>query len=76
MDKEKFLKYLEQEEISIDVENFNIDNTFSDNGIDSLDIFAILLRIEDDLGVKVPDSELDGINTIKELIEHVNKKIN
>lgn len=76
MDKEKFLKYLEQEEISIDVENFNIDNTFSDNGIDSLDIFAILLRIEDDLGIKVPDSELDGINTIKELIEHVNKKIN
>jgi len=75
MDVKKFIEYLNQEDINYDVDGFNSNNSFSDNGIDSLDIFTVLLKIEDDLGIKVPDSDLDNINTVDELITYINDKL-
>lgn len=69
-----FMDLLEQEEILFNPSGINEMETFSENGIDSLDLFAVLLKIEDALGVKVPDEDLNEIETPKALFDYINSK--
>ena len=69
-----FMDLLEQEEILFNPSGINETETFSENGIDSLDLFAVLLKIEDALGVKVPDEDLNDIETPKALFDYINSK--
>ena len=50
--------------------------TFSDNGIDSLDLFALLSVLDEEYNVSIEDDELSLIRTPGELLEFANKKIN
>ena len=57
--------------------NLNLDpaKTFSQNNIDSLDVFSWLAAIEEKHGVSVSDDEFPLIRTPDDLVEFINKKI-
>lgn len=42
-----------------------------DLGADSLDIIELVLYVEEEFGVEIPDEVSDGILTVKDLIEAV-----
>ena len=49
------------------------DNTkFSDFGVDSLDMFSILLAIEESYGIKIPDADAEKMNSIVEIATQLN----
>jgi len=45
-----------------------------DQGFDSLDMFSIILQIQERFAMEIPDSDLDKLDTINGLIEYVNKR--
>jgi len=42
-----------------------------DLGADSLDILQLLMRIEDDYGVTIPDEELATFNTVADVVKYL-----
>ncbi|MGW3290677.1 acyl carrier protein [Streptomyces sp. NPDC001002] len=50
-------------------------STFSDLGLDSLAVYEVVTRIQDERGVTVPDEDLDGLNTPRLLVDFVNRRL-
>jgi acyl carrier protein len=47
---------------------FDPDKSFEENGIDSLDVMTVLLAVEERLGIKLRDEEVDGIRSARDLV--------
>lgn len=46
-------------------------NIAKDLGADSLDVVELLMSIEDEFEVEIPDEEIENIKTIGELVEYI-----
>ena len=46
-------------------------NIATDLGADSLDVVEILMSIEDEFDIEIPDSEIENIRTIGELVDYI-----
>ncbi len=45
-----------------------------DLGADSLDILQLLMRVEDDYGIVIPDQELAGFKTVADVVAFLDKQ--
>ncbi len=45
-----------------------------DLGADSLDILQLLMRVEDDYGIVIPDQELAGFKTVADVVNFLDKQ--
>lgn len=45
--------------------------TFESVGVDSLDTFTILLSVEENFGVTIPEERVEELNTIAKLVEYL-----
>lgn len=50
-------------------------NVHDDLGADSLDAVEIIMDCENDFGIRIPDDESEGIETVKDLIDLVEKTL-
>ena len=46
-------------------------NIAEDLGADSLDVVDILMSIEDEFEIEVPDEEIENIRTVGELVDYI-----
>jgi len=42
-----------------------------DLGADSLDVVELLMAIEDEFGVEIPDDEIENIKTVDDLVKYI-----
>ncbi len=61
---------------AVDTEIKDADKFDDDLGLDSLDVIEILLWIESELDVEVPDVDLHMIDTVGQLVDYVEKLVN
>ncbi len=47
----------------------------SDQGIDSLGVFNILLVLGEKYGIEIPDSDVDQLTTIAVMIDYLNRRL-
>ncbi len=45
-----------------------------EQGIDSLDVVNVYLLLEEKFDVKIPDEDLDKVQTIDSIVEYINNK--
>ena len=57
--------------VKSDMENFDADKTFEDNGIDSLDTYTILLALEEKTGVPLEEVDLETVNTARSVQAYI-----
>ncbi len=50
-----------------------IDSTFEELGIDSLDGVNILFALESEFGIDIPDEGVQGIRTVRQMVEALDK---
>lgn len=56
--------------LGMDPEEIELDMTFlSDLGADSLDIYQIVMGVEDELGITIPADKIEKISTVREAVE-------
>jgi len=55
--------------------HFDGDTTFKDLDADSLDRVQILVALEEEFEIEIPDDEITGITNMRGFVEYINKKI-
>jgi len=63
------------EELDVAAEEVTMEASFIDDlGADSLDLFEMVMSIEDEFGVAIPNEELPSIKTVKDVLEYAAKQ--
>ena len=62
------------EQLGVDESEVTMDTTFEDLGADSLDLFQVVIEIEEKFGIQLEDAE--SIKSIKDAVDYVEKKKN
>lgn len=57
------------------VEKMLNDVPLREQGIDSLDVVNVYLLLEEKFDIKIPDEDLEKVQTIDAIIEYINKKL-
>ncbi|MCX8103852.1 MAG: acyl carrier protein [Candidatus Bipolaricaulota bacterium] len=64
------------EQLMVDLEEVTDDASFiEDLGADSLDTVEMIMEIEDEFGIEIPDEDAEKIQTVGKAIEYVKKKV-
>lgn len=48
-------------------------NIMIDLGADSLDVIELMMRLEEELDIKIPDDDIDDLETVKDIHAYVDK---
>ncbi len=46
-----------------------------DLGADSLDVVELVMAVEDNFGVSIPDNEMENLKSVRDLVEYVESNI-
>lgn len=66
------LKELVVDELSVDANDVTMEARLTEDlGADSLDLFELIMAIEDKFGVKIPNEDLASIKTVKDAVDYI-----
>ncbi|MDD6478266.1 MAG: acyl carrier protein [Oscillospiraceae bacterium] len=72
---EKIKKIL-AEQLDVDEEELTMETKIAEDlGADSLDVVELLMAIEDEFDVEVPDDEIENVKTIGDVVEYIQANI-
>lgn len=70
------IKEILVEQLGIDENEINMDSNFTDElNADSLDIVELVMAMEQEFGVSIPDEEAERIRTVGDAVEFVKNNI-
>lgn len=61
------------EQVGIDENDITMDTSFQELGVDSLDLFQIIIEIEEEFGIQIEDAE--SIKTVAEAVKFVEDRV-
>lgn len=68
---EKIKKIL-SEQFSVDEKKITLETDIAvDLGADSLDVVDILMSLEDEFEIEIPDEDVENIKTVKQLVDYI-----
>lgn len=71
------LKQIIADVLNVDAEEISMDSTFIDDlGADSLDIFQIIMGIEEEFDVEIANEEVEKIVTVADAVEKIKTALN
>ena len=71
------LKKIIAEVLNVDEEEITTDTTFVDDlGADSLDIFQIIMGLEEEFDIEIPTEEAEKIVTVGDAVEQIKNALN
>lgn len=66
------VKAILAEQFDVEEDKINPDTSIiNDLGADSLDVVDLLMSIEDEFEVEVPDEEIENIKTVEDLVKYI-----
>ena len=64
------------EQLDADIDSLTMEtNIAKDLDADSLDVVELLMTIEDEFSIEIPDEEIENIRTIGELTEYIQENM-
>jgi acyl carrier protein len=71
---EKMRKYI-AEQLGIEEEEITPDTHFKEDlGANSLDLLELVMALEDEYDIEIPADEIEGIETIQDVIDYLNSR--
>ena len=71
------LKNIIAEVLNVDADEITMDTTFVDDlGADSLDVFQIIMGIEEEFNIEIPSEEAEKIVTVGDAVEQIKNAVN
>lgn len=62
-------------QLNCDEDAVNLDTSFKDDlGADSLDLFELIMALEEEYGLELPAEELTGLETVGDVVEYLKGK--
>lgn len=66
------LKEIIADKLSINADEITMESTFIDDlGADSLDIVELIMALEEELEVEIPDEDAEGFKTVGDVVEYI-----
>ena len=76
MEFEKLAKII-AEVLNVDANEITLDTTFVDElGADSLDVFQIIMGIEEEFDIEIPNDEAEKIVSVGDAVEAIKSALN
>ena len=71
------LKGIIADVLNVDENEITMDTTFVDDlGADSLDVFQIIMGIEEEFDIEIPSEEAEKIVTVGDAVEQIKNAVN
>ena len=68
------VKEIVAENLGADINTLTEETSFKDDlGADSLDLFEMVMALEEEYGKEIPTEDLEKLTTIGEVVENLNK---
>ena len=68
------VKKVTVEQLSVKVEEVNENSSFTEDlGADSLDVVELVMKLEDEFGIDIPDDSVGGIKTVGDAVAFIEK---
>ena len=69
------MKEMIAEQLNCDAETITAETSFKDDlGADSLDLFELVMALEDEYNVEIPSEELTDLTTVGAVIDYLKNK--
>lgn len=69
------IKEIVAEQLSCNEDEITMDTNFRDDlGADSLDLFELVMALEEEYDVEIPSEDLTNINTVEDVINYLKDK--
>ncbi len=69
------LKEIIADQLNIDMDQITADSNFKDDlGADSLDLFELIMSLEEEYEVEIPSDDLEKIATVGDVMEYLKAK--
>ena len=66
------MKEIIAEQLSVDADSITEASSFKDDlGADSLDLFELVMAVEEEYGVEIPAEELEKLTTVGSVVEYL-----
>lgn len=63
-------------QLGVDDDEVTMDADFVDDlGADSLDSVEVLMEVEEQFGLEIPDDDADTVRTVKDAVDYVEKRL-
>ncbi len=60
------------DQLGVEEDSINMDTSFIDDlGADSLDIVELIMALEEEFDMQIPDSEAEKILTVNDVVEYI-----
>lgn len=71
------LKQVIAEVLNVDPDEITMETTFTDDlGADSLDLFQIIMGLEEEFDIEIPAEAAENITTVAEAVELIKSAVN
>ena len=71
------LKKIIAEVLNVDEEEITMETTFVDDlGADSLDVFQIMMGLEEEFDIEIPNEDAEKIVTVGDAVEQIKNALN
>jgi acyl carrier protein len=62
-------------ELGVEEDKITLESTFKDDlGADSLDLFQMVMAIEDEYGIEIPTEDLEKMSTVGDIVKYLEDK--
>jgi len=69
------IKEVVAEQLDVSVDEIKEDSKFvEDLGADSLDVVELVMALEEEFGVEIPDEDAEKIQTVKDALDYIKSK--
>ncbi|MFS2197307.1 MULTISPECIES: acyl carrier protein [Pseudomonas] len=73
--KEQLINIISQADVVADASTLRDNINLSDQGIDSLGMFNIILSIQDHYAIEIPDEDIEDLKSINDLADYIKSKL-
>ena len=69
------VKAIFEEQLGVSQDEMQLDTNFKDNlGVDSLDLYEIVMKMQDEFDVEIPAEELEDVATFEDVLNYLKSK--
>ncbi len=68
------IKKIVIEQLDVEEANISLETSFEDLDADSLDIVELIMALEEEFGIEIPDEDGEKLTTVGAAVEYINNK--
>lgn len=68
------VKALVVEQLSVEADEISLETTFEDLNADSLDVVELVMALEEEFDIEIPDEDAEKIRSIGAAVEYIKAK--